>query len=399
MTRRRRIILTSQPYFSHLVPVLQVAEALRDNGHTVAVATASAMGEQITSHGIEHLVLPHVRTLAELVADNAFGANPGLPEEGGPAQPKKRAENDPGPVTTAFAGPLAGLFARDLIEAAGSWRPEVILRECNEFGGYLAAERLALPRAVLDIAPFTSVHLPFLHGTLNAQRVEFGLDTVADDRHANRGLLAGLVPARWYPESLVLPSLRTYQPDPATGVLDRRFAELPDDRPLVLAGLGTVAPAVVPQTPKLLAAMVAALGELPCTAVVSLGGMKPEDWTGPRPSTVHLAAFTPQRLLLDGAALLLAHAGFGGVREAMYSGTPMVNLPLFADQLPNAGRVEELGLGLRVDPGTLDVATLAQACERVLADSAFRHRAAGASRLMRSEPGYDVLAEDLAALA
>jgi N-glycosyltransferase len=382
-----RILLTCLPYYSHLVPVLvPVASALRRAGHAVAVATAPAMADELARHGIEHLPLPNVRTLEQLLADPAVLASPGMPgAEDEEAADTARAREEPGALTKAFAGPLAGIFARDLIAAAERWRPDVIVRECNEFGGYLAAVKLGLPRAVLDIAPFTAAHLPFLHDTLNTELAALGAAPAVDPGGPNDGLLAAVVPARWYPDPVA--SLRCYRTDDP-GAPDDGFA------PLAVAGLGTVAHTVVPEASRLLAAMALALGELPGPAVLSTG---PAEWTGPRPSNVRIVPFAPQSRLLGRASLFLSHGGFGGVQEALRAGTPMVVLPLFSDQPANARRITELGLGSAVDPADASPSVLASACSWVLAPE-FRGRAAEFAGLARELPGFDVLAADLAAL-
>ncbi|BBB01321.1 putative glycosyltransferase [Actinacidiphila reveromycinica] len=391
-----RVVLTCLPYYSHMMPVVvPVATALRRAGHTVAVATAPAMAGALARAGVDHLPLPHVRTLEELLTDPDFASSPGMPaapaRDGGE---RARARARPGRLTLARAGALAGVFARDVIVAAERWRPDLIVRECNEFGGYLAAERLGLPRAVLDISPFSALNLPYVHDTLGAQRADLGLDPVDDVWHPVRGLLAGIIPRAWYPPSLPVGPTRSYRPDPVAGALDPVLADLPDDRPLVVAGLGTVAPVVVPESRELLTAMVAALGELPCTAVVAAEA----DFPGPRPDNVRLVPFVPLSHLLGGAELFLSHGGFGSVHLAMAAGTPMVNVPMFGDQPANAERIQELGLGLHVEPTAATPGALAAACARVLADHACRYRAAGMSRRLLAEPGYDVLADDLSAL-
>ncbi|WP_405994790.1 glycosyltransferase [Streptomyces sp. NBC_00986] len=391
-----RVILTCLPYYSHMMPVVvPVAMALQRAGHAVAVATAPAMADALVRAGVEHLPLPHVQTLEELLADPEFAGSPGMPEarEESPEE-QARARAQPGRLTQARAGALAGIFAREVIRASQAWRPDLIVRECNEFGGYLAAERLGLPRAVLDISPFSALNLPFVHDRVNGQRVALGLDPVDDVWHPIRGPLAGIIPREWYPESLPISPARSYRPDAVTAALDRALADLPDDRPLVLAGLGTVAPLVVPESRQLLTAMVTALGELPCTAIIAAES----DWQGPRPANVRLVPFVPLSLLLGTAELFLSHGGFGSVQLAMIAGTPMVNLPMFGDQPANSHRVEELGLGIHVDPADASPRVLAEACGRVLADRTFRYRAADMSRRILADPGYDVLVDDLATL-
>ena len=47
----------------------------------------------------------------------------------------------------------------------------------------------------------------------------------------------------------------------------------------------------------------------------------------------------------------LTHGGINSLLEAAYHGVPVVMLPLMADQLDNAMRAEELGMGLTIRPG------------------------------------------------
>ncbi|WP_010312116.1 glycosyl transferase [Saccharopolyspora spinosa] len=79
-----RIILTSLPYYSHLVPVVvPVAHALRRAGHTVAVATAPYMASELSRHCVEHLPLPNVQTLEQLLAAPRSSPAPACPERKG----------------------------------------------------------------------------------------------------------------------------------------------------------------------------------------------------------------------------------------------------------------------------------------------------------------------------
>ncbi|HEY4452921.1 MAG TPA: glycosyltransferase [Pseudonocardiaceae bacterium] len=393
-----RAALTCLPYYSHLAAVLPVAQAMRDAGHTVVVATASAMAKQVTEAGIDLLALPHVRTLAELMADPEFAGSPGMPRATWEtAQERAVARTSPGRLTLARAGALAGASARDLLDAAVRFRPDIIVRECAEFGGYLAAQRLGLPDAVLDIAPLNAFHLPFVHESLNGERVKLGIEPVDDPWHPHGGTLIGLAPASWYPPALPIHPTRSYRSPESMSVLDHAFAELPGDRPLVLAGLGTIAPEIAPEAPAVLAAVITALGELPCTGVVAVG-TESADWAGPRPGNVLTVPFVPLPSLLGGADLFVSQAGFGGTLAALRSATPMVSLPLLGDQKLNSHRIEELGCGLHVDPIGVEPSVLAGVCERVLTDGSFRYRAAQLSRHILAAPGYDVLAEDLAAL-
>jgi hypothetical protein len=58
----------------------------------------------------------------------------------------------------------------------------------------------------------------------------------------------------------------------------------------------------------------------------------------------------PQQDVLPDAALVVCHGGSGTTFGALAAGVPLVFVPMFADQRPNAERVEELGAGVVVPP-------------------------------------------------
>ena len=68
--------------------------------------------------------------------------------------------------------------------------------------------------------------------------------------------------------------------------------------------------------------------------------------------------------------VVVCHGGAGTTMAALTRGLPMVVVPLFADQMHNAARIEAMGAGLSVDPR--EAATeLAAAVEQVLADPSY----------------------------
>ncbi|MFK3984765.1 glycosyltransferase [Micromonospora sp. NPDC050397] len=397
-----RILLTSQPIYSHLVPALvPLARAARALGHTSAVATAASMADELARHDVPLLPLPNVAGQERLRYDPRLAEEFGLPQR--LMLPWRRAV-DPvaaDQIARAYAGPIALRFARDLLEVAADWKPDVIVHEPAEYGGYLVAEALGIPHVTLDISPYAMRELPLVGDVLDAQREALGLPPVGQPLHPHRYLRAGLLPRAWYPAELRLPTGRYYrEPAPRDDVpLDPVVAALPADRPVVLASLGSLV-LTLPGMAELLPPLVAALGALPCHAVVSLGGQPGlAEVVGPPPPNVHLTPFVAQRTLLTAVDLFVTHAGFGATREAVAAGVPVVALPVFADQPANADRIAELGLGVRLDVAELTESALVEACTRVLADPGFRWRSRAMQRRHLGSPGFEQLVADLAELA
>ena len=58
--------------------------------------------------------------------------------------------------------------------------------------------------------------------------------------------------------------------------------------------------------------------------------------------------------------------GHNSLYESAYHGLPVVAVPLFADQIPNAKKAEQFGLGVVINHETMDAQQLFEAIERVV---------------------------------
>jgi MGT family glycosyltransferase len=163
--------------------------------------------------------------------------------------------------------------------------------------------------------------------------------------------------------------------------------EPPDDSPVLLVTLGTI----FNRNPDFYRACLAALAETAWHAVLVVGERTDPAELGPPPRNVEVHRFVPQLDVMAHARLLLCHAGMGGTMEALSFGVPVLAAPQTLEQEANAARIEELGLGGRVDPVRRRPDALRAELDRVANDPAIatavahmRGRIAAAGGTMRA---------------
>lgn len=343
-----RVLLTSLPIRSHLMPtVVPLAQAFRDRGHEAIIATGPRM-----AHVENTVVLPDVP------APEDFGTPP-------PWKP----EVDGVLKVPLFAEELVARAAANILDFARRWRPDVILRETNEYGAQIAAEVLGLPHALLDIAPFAPLEIPDLDERKDEVRARFGVSGT------DPVFTAALTPRSWHPAQhhYRVPTSR-----------DRVETD-------IVATFGTNA-GLLTTGSTLLHVVAEALGQVPARSVLAIGA---GEWTGPRPGNVELRPEVPQQQLLNTARVFVTHAGYGSVRESLTAGVPMVGLPLFADQPRNAARVAELKAGVTVDVKGLTATALAEKIKHVLATTTYHDVAETMAREMAELPSFTDIPDHL----
>jgi UDP:flavonoid glycosyltransferase YjiC (YdhE family) len=155
---------------------------------------------------------------------------------------------------------------------------------------------------------------------------------------------------------------------------------------LVYLSLGSLGSADV----DLMSRLIGLLSETPHRYIVSMG---------PRHERLALAdnmwgaPTLPQTNVLPLVDLVITHGGNNTTTECCHFGKPMVVLPIFWDQHDNAQRVEESGLGVRLDTYRTDGQELGAAIDRLLGDDTLRRRMDALGEGIRADRGTARAAE------
>jgi MGT family glycosyltransferase len=104
------------------------------------------------------------------------------------------------------------------------------------------------------------------------------------------------------------------------------------------------------------------------------------------------AEFVPQTSVIPLADLVITHGGNNTTTECLHFGKPMIALPLFWDQYDNAQRVDELGLGVRLDTYGFSDTELRSAIDRLLGDRGLAGRLARGAAQVQSRHGLRLAA-------
>ena len=347
-----------------LHPLIPLAHAARAAGHTVAFATGARARATVERLGFAFFpAWPNLRDL--LRARH--------PELTFPPPAEQQVLMD----HVAWAGVAVETTLPDLLGICETWRPDVIVRDHLAFGACLAAEELGIPHAAVDA--FASGHLTSrqenVREPLNAWRTQRGLSPDPDLQMLYRYLaLIPFPPSLRHPDAPLPPTARRIRPllfsESGNEMLPPWMAELPPGS-VVHATLGTVA-----DRPELLRAIIDGLAEEPLTLIVVSGRGRDPDSPGPLPPNVRAARYIPHAQLLPRCDALIAHAGAGSLIAAIDAGLPLVLIPLFGDQPPNAERAAAAGAARVLAPSEVTPAAVREATRAVLDEPRYRAGAA-----------------------
>ncbi len=364
-----RVLFTYAGGSGHADPLVPIAVALRAAGHDVAFFGRRSAAAALDANGF---------TLFPDTDDRALAAGDDAPITPLLELDMEREYRD----LRGFADRIARARMARVVALADEWRPDLLVCDEADYGCMVGAERLRLPHAtVLTNASGSFLRAVDVAEPLDAIRAEHSLPPDPGLAMPTRDLVVSPFPPSFRDPAFPLPeNAISIRPNPGRmlpGSAPGWLSHLPD-RPTVYFTLGTI---FNQESGDLFDRVLAGLRELPATVVVTLGRNLDPERFGPQPENVHLERYVPQSVLLPHCDLVVNHGGSGSVIGALAHGLPLVVLPMGADQLPNAQRCEQLGVGVVLDAVRATPRSIRDASSALLSDAQARE----AAELIRDE--------------
>jgi UDP:flavonoid glycosyltransferase YjiC (YdhE family) len=371
--RPLRILFAFVGGHGHFLPLVPLARAAAAAGHDVTFSSGSSMVDAVAAAGFD---------VAATV--------PGQPPE-----PERQPATAPTPPTRVPLLPVdlareerdlrerfvldgARSRAAGVLDRAAAWRPDVIVCDEVDFGSIIAAERLGLPYATVNVLAAGGMIRPDVVGdALDEVRAEHGLPPDPTLAALTRYLVLIPGPASLRDPADPLPvtarGYRAVAPDLAAAAAQPPWPITRPGQPALYVTLGTIFNL---ESGDLFDRVLAGVRDWPGDVVMTVGEDLDPTELGPQPDHIHLHGFTAQAAVLPHVSLVVSHGGSGSVLGALAHGLPMVILAMGADQPRNAARCAALGVARSLDPLTATPAEIGTTIAEVEHDPAYRQAAA-----------------------
>ncbi|ONI83090.1 hypothetical protein ALI144C_18225 [Actinosynnema sp. ALI-1.44] len=369
-----KVLVSSFAEYGHLYPLMPLAEAMRDAGHSVTFATGDEFTPSLRELGFRTVTA--VGSISEAINRTDHDARTHTTQAqtavwaaaGGAAEL-------PSPEVIAEVAAVSGFFTanacRELLPVVDEIRPDLVVYEDANIGAGLAGAARGVPSvavsAILLGAP------AFLHAALAKPLTALWTEISSAEFPAPQ-LRVDTRPAGFGDDLVDVVAPRTPMRPVPWG---RTGHDLPEwvteqrTRPLVYVTMGSVPFADHDR----IRAAVGGLATLPVDVLVSVGDKNdPAMWTG-LPDSVKVTGFVRQDLVLPHVDLAVHHGGSGTTTGCLAHGVPQLALPWMADQFQNALAIDLACVGQCIQYEEVTAQTVAHAVRDLLETESYRSSA------------------------
>lgn len=344
----------------HFLPLVGLARAAIDDGHSVVFVCGPRIADLVRSEGFEIL---------------SFGNQTVSSPTKSPLRSVDR-ERELREFIERFMGETALRKAGAMADAIEAFRPDMVVAEETDLGSIIGAEQMGVPVATVTVlASGSFLRLDRLLEPFNLLRKSAGLGPTGK---IHGDLVLSPVPPSYRDPRFPLPekSFSFRQPMKA-----RPYPK--GSNPLVYVTLGTVFNL---ESGDLFNRVLDGLSPLPVDIVMTIGNhLDPQEF-GDQPPNVSIHRYLPQDDVLASASAVVSHGGSGSTLGALAFGLPSVIIPMGADQPWNADRCMDLGCALVEGPVALTPESIRNSVSEVLQDRRYRDVAEGIAAEYQTMP-------------
>ena len=357
-----RLLFSCAAAEGHFRPLVPLAEEAARQGHQVVFASAESCRDRVGSAGFELLA-------AGIDRDELESRYAPYLEQLLAIEPSERR---PYGFAWRYGAIDAPAKVEELLAAATSWQPDLIVHESADLAAPLVAHALGVH----------SVHQGF------GRRVPAACFEQAAQEMDPVWVAAGLVPPplcgafRGDYIDVCPPSLRPAAVRDGVPVLEMRLPSVAGTTALpswgkrsptgraVYVTLGTMFNDLA-----VFRVLLDGLAEVDCTVVATVGRDNDPALLEPLPTNAVVERFIPQDEVLPHVEATVCHGGAGSTLAALAHGLPMLMLPQAADQFENALVCQEIGVALVLMPGELSPEVVHSAVTTLLDDPTYTENA------------------------
>ncbi|GAA2646543.1 MULTISPECIES: nucleotide disphospho-sugar-binding domain-containing protein [Streptomyces] len=347
-----RILFTGPAAAGHLFPMVPTAQALRAAGHEVLFAGSQPL-EQLRGAGFPIVEIGDGRSIRDVFE----GATE---QEVRYVTPDMSTDQILDRAARGFAV-VSRSTVEGLLEAADSWRPDLLVYDSFQASAPLVAAKLKIPSVVHNFGVTSGLDMVArLAANFTEAYAAYGVDGPAVPTALN------VVPASLGGDAQGL--RMRYVPYNGGGAVPAGLLRR-GSRPRIAVTLGTVLTEL--DGVRAITALTGAAASVDAEFLLAVGDA---DLTplGTLPDNVRPLPWVPLAELLTTCDALVHHGGSGTLLTALQAGLPQLLLPQGADHFANADALTATGAGLRSASQDVDAPLLA----RLAADPALREAAA-----------------------
>ncbi len=358
-----KMLFSSTPGDGHINPILPLATALAVGGHNVAFATSPEHAPKLRGHGFEWFscgpdndtltsrLLPHLGELPPLTSPDYF----------------------PWVISRRYAIGDAPDRVADLLGIVRTSQPDLLIFESCDLATPIVSASTGIPavhhsfgRAFASRCYTDS--MPYIEALW--KRFSDGPPPLCGMYENNKfvDICPTAIQGSGVPSSASSLAMSPAGPPPLDPAPEW-IAQLPD-RQSVYVTLGTVFNRI-----DQFRMFIEAFAEMNVNLIMTIGNSNDPADLGTPPPNVFIERFVAQDLILPYVSAVVTHAGSGSMLAALSHGTPLLMLPLAADQYENARACSSFGAARMLTPGQITPDLLAEELQLVLSETAYSDRA------------------------